>query len=95
LGVGIYTYQILSRYGKDSEMARDSKNLTDAVEYFDPLSEDQKSKARLTVCGLANDAEDAKELMLALGIHPSQDDDPVPQCGSFTQLTSPSGGIRL
>lgn len=55
-------------------MPRDSKNLTDAVEYFDPLSQDQKDKARLTVCHFAKDAEDAKELMLALGIHPSQDE---------------------
>lgn len=69
-------------------MARDSKNLTDAVEYFDPLSADQKSKARLTVCGFAKDAADAKELMLMLGIHPSQDDDAVPQC--FSQLVSPN-----
>jgi hypothetical protein len=76
-------------------MARDSKNLTDAVEYFDPLSESQKSKARLTVCGFSDNAEDARQLMLALGIHPSQDDDPVPQCRNFTNLTSPSGGICL
>jgi hypothetical protein len=76
-------------------MARDSKNLTDAVEYFDPPTEDQRAKARLTVCGLAKDADDARELMLVLGIHPSQDEDPVPQCRSFTQLTSPNGGIRL
>ena len=58
-------------------MPRDSKNLTDAVEYFDPLSQDQKDKARLTVCRFAADAEDAANLMLALGIHPSQDDEPA------------------
>jgi hypothetical protein len=68
-------------------MARDSKNLTDAVEYFDPLSESQKSKARLTVCGFSDNAEDARQLMLALGIHPSQDDDAVPR---LSQLTSPT-----
>lgn len=56
-------------------MPRDSKNLTDAVEYFDPLSEDQKDKARITVCHFAEDVEDARNLMLALGIHPSQDDE--------------------
>ena len=56
-------------------MPRDSKNLTDAVEYFDPLSQEQKEKARLTVCGLAENAEDATELMKMLGIHPSQDDE--------------------
>jgi hypothetical protein len=59
-------------------MPRDSKNLTDAVEYFDPLSQDQKEKARMTVCHFAENATDATELMMALGIHPSQDDDSVP-----------------
>lgn len=58
-------------------MPRDSKNLTDAVEYFDPLSQDQKSKARLTVCHFAENTEDAVNLMLALGIHPSQDEESV------------------
>jgi hypothetical protein len=56
-------------------MPRDSKNLTDVVEYFDPLSQDQKSKARLTVCHFAENSKDATELMLALGIHPSQNED--------------------
>lgn len=58
-------------------MPRDSKNLTDAVEYFDPLSQEQKEKARMTVCHFATDAEDAANLMLALGIHPTQEDEPV------------------
>ena len=58
-------------------MPRDSKNLTDAVEYFDPLSEEQKDKARLTVCHFAENANDAAELMMALGIHPNQSDEPV------------------
>lgn len=56
-------------------MPRDSKNLTDVVEYFDPLSQDQKSKARMTVCHFAENSQDATDLMLALGIHPSQDDE--------------------
>ena len=56
-------------------MPRDSKNLTDAVEYFDPLSEDQKAKARKTVCHFSDNAEDAAELMWALGIHPNQNED--------------------
>lgn len=58
-------------------MPRDSKNLTDVVEYFDPLSEDQKSRARMTVCHFAENVEDATELMFALGIHPSQTDEPT------------------
>ena len=59
-------------------MPRDSQNLTDQVEYFTPLSEDQRSKARRTVCGFAENATDAAELMLALGIHPSQDGEESP-----------------
>lgn len=59
-------------------MPRDSKNLTDAVEYFDPLSQEQKDKARMTVCHFAKDTQDAVDLMLALGIHPSQDDEVSP-----------------
>ena len=70
-------------------MPRDSKNLTDQVEYFTPLNEDQRAKARRTVCGFAESAEDAAELMRALGIHPSQDGedgpilDPIPAINSF------------
>jgi hypothetical protein len=51
---------------------------TDECEYFDPLTEDQKARARLTVCRsavgatLAEQVADAAELMFALGIHPSQ-----------------------
>jgi hypothetical protein len=59
-------------------MPRDSKNLTDAVEYFDPPSQEQKQKARMTVCCFAENADDATELMMALGIHPNQDEDSVP-----------------
>jgi hypothetical protein len=59
-------------------MPRDSKNLTDAVEYFDPLSQDQKEKARMTVCHFAENTTDATELMMALGIHPSQNDESAP-----------------
>lgn len=59
-------------------MPRDSKNLTDAVEYFDPLSQEQKDKARITVCHFADNAKDAADLMLMLGIHPSQDDEVYP-----------------
>ena len=63
-------------------MPRDSKNLTDVVEHFDPLSQDQKSKARLTVCHFAENSNDARDLMLALGIHPSQKEDDFPALSS-------------
>jgi len=59
-------------------MPRDSKNLTDQVEYFTPINDEQRDKARRTVCGFAKDASDAAELMLALGIHPSQDGEEAP-----------------
>lgn len=68
-------------------MARDSKNLTDAVEYFDPLSQEQKEKARMTVCHFAADSQDAADLMSALGIHPDQDDESSPSgVGSLPKI---------
>lgn len=69
-------------------MPRDSKNLTDAVEYFDPLSQDQKAKARLTVCHFAKDVEDATNLMLALGIHPSQKDETSSVSAGLSKINS-------
>ena len=60
---------------------RDSRVLTDEVEFFDPLTMDQVAQARKTVCRAATDAADATELMLMLGIHPSQDGDHVPTTG--------------
>ena len=59
-------------------MPRDSKNLTDQVEYFTPLSDDQREKARRTVCGMAENATDAAELLKILGLHPSQDGEEGP-----------------
>lgn len=56
-------------------MTRDARALTDQVEHFDPLSFDQVQKARLTVCANAIDSIDATELMMMLGIHPSQPQD--------------------
>lgn len=69
-------------------MPRDSKNLTDAVEYFDPLSQEQKDKARMTVCQFAKDTQDAIDLMLALGIHPSQDDESSPIGVGLSKINS-------
>jgi hypothetical protein len=71
-------------------MPRDSKNLTDVVEYFDPLSEEQKAKARVTVCHFAENTTDATELMLALGIHPSQNED-FSRVGGIPKINEGSG----
>ena len=57
-------------------MIRDSRALTDQVDFFDELTDDQKARARRTVCAnavgytTAEMADDAAELMLMLGIHP-------------------------
>lgn len=59
--------------------------MTDLVEHFDPPNEVQREKARRTVCGFAKgdtveeQAEDAAELMRALGIHPEQPLDDHPE----------------
>lgn len=59
----------------------DYSAMTDVCEHFDPPTDVQKELARRTVCRFARGdtvgarAADAKELMLALGIHPSQPDD--------------------
>ena len=52
-------------------MARDSRALTDQVDYFDELTEDQMARARLTVCANSANAAEATEMMMMLGIHPS------------------------
>jgi len=66
-------------------MAIDHSCLTDEIEYFDPLNEDQKARARYTVAANAIDATDAVELMMALGIHPTQKDEENPRA-SLTRL---------
>lgn len=71
---------------KGTKVPRDSKNLTDAVEYFDPLSQEQKAKARITVCHFAENTEDAINLMMALGVHPSQADDISPIGVGLTKI---------
>ena len=59
--------------------------MTDLVEHFDPPSEVQRERARRTVAAfakggtLAEQAEDAAELMRALGIHPDQPADDHPE----------------
>jgi hypothetical protein len=54
---------------------RDPKSLTDSLEGFDPLSDQQKAKARITVCHWSEDAAQAAEIMKMLGIAPGQHDD--------------------
>lgn len=71
-------------------MAIDHSCLTDEIEYFDPLNDSQKERARRTVAANAIDAHDAAQLMMALGIHPSQKDDiDAPR---LAVPTLPSGG---
>lgn len=67
------------------KVVRDSKSLTEAryhqIEECDPVTEETRDAVRRLICANAQgetDAEqraDAEELMAALGIHPSQDDD--------------------
>lgn len=58
-------------------LVRDPKSLTDSLEGFDPISETQKAKARITVCHHCDDAAAAKDLMYMLGIFPGQRDEVV------------------
>lgn len=62
-------------------MVRDSRVLTDEVEFFDPLSEEQKEAMRRLIGAnavgdnLPEQAADALTLMMMLGVHPSQIDE--------------------
>jgi hypothetical protein len=57
-------------------MPRDSKSMTDLVDYFDELTTDQRARARLIVCANAIGdgpeamVTDALEMMRMLGIAP-------------------------
>jgi hypothetical protein len=57
---------------------RDSKAMTDLCEYYDPLTDEQIRLARRLVAGNADSVEDAVDLMMMLGIHPSQDGQDLP-----------------
>lgn len=52
--------------------ALDAESMTVTMD-GDPLEPTQIEKARLTVCGNVDNAEEAIELMMMLGIHPSQE----------------------
>lgn len=62
-------------------MPRDSRAMTDLVEDFDPLTADQITAMQRIIAGNAKgrsrraQVADATELMLMLGVHPSQADD--------------------
>ena len=66
----------------------DHESLIDEIDHFDPLSHDQVGRARLIVAGNAEDAQDAIDLMMALGIHPSQETETC-------ETLSRTGGMRL
>jgi hypothetical protein len=62
-------------------MPRDSRAMTDLVEDFNPLTTDQITAMQRIICGNAKGRSlkakvaDADELMLMLGVHPSQADE--------------------
>ena len=66
----------------------DHESLIDEIDHFDPLSHDQVGRARLVVAGNAEDTQDAIDLMMALGIHPSQETETC-------ETLSRTGGMRL
>jgi len=52
----------------------DNEALTSPVDDFDPVTEEQRHKARLLVCTKAIDATEAAEVMKMLGIYPGQEE---------------------
>ena len=51
---------------------RDSKNFTAVCDNAEEPTDDQKTAARLTVCGNARDTDDAVMLLQMLGLYPGQ-----------------------
>lgn len=62
-------------------MPRDSRAMTDLVEDFDPLTDDQIVAMQRIIAGNAKgrskkaQVSDATELMMMLGVHPTQADE--------------------
>lgn len=62
-------------------MPRDSRAMTDLVENFDPLTDNQIVAMQRVIAGNAKgrsrkaQVQDATELMMMLGVHPSQAED--------------------
>lgn len=65
---------------------RDSRALTEArynqIEDCDPLAEEVKIKAQRVIASNASSVTDAIELMMMLGVHPSQSEDTVYHTGA-------------
>ena len=62
-------------------MAYDHEVFSAEVEHFTPPDDSQMHLARLQCCAQAQDAGEAEELWMMLGIHPSQE-------GVFEPVTS-------
>lgn len=58
-------------------MARDTRALTDEVEWFDEPTDDMKRAARKIIAGRSDNADEAAEFMRMCGVHPSQWKDPA------------------
>lgn len=62
-------------------MVRDSRVLTDQIEYFDVLTDDQKEAMRRLICAnakggsLPEQVVDAEQMMRMLGVFPGQQDE--------------------
>lgn len=53
-------------------MGIDHSSLTDQVDYFNDLTDDQVVNARRIVAGHSEDGKDCSELLEMLGIHPTK-----------------------
>lgn len=78
-------------------MPRDSRAMTDLVEDFDPLTYDQIVAMQRIVAGNAKgrgkkaQVKDAEELMMMLGVHPSQ----ASEWGFFERSMPPVAELRI
>lgn len=61
-----------------SQMARDTRALTDEVEHFDEPTNDMKRAARRVVAANAADAKECALFLDMCGLHPSQWNDAAP-----------------
>lgn len=70
--------------------------MTDLVDYFDPVTEEQRERARYTVCANAagytpeEQLQDATTLMKMLGIFPGQEDEQT----SLSVPQHPNNGMK-
>lgn len=73
-------------------MIVDHEAMRDEIDIFDPLTGGQLEAARLVVCGYSRDAREAAEMMLMLGIHPSQEEE---TCADLNRGIIPSPSEAL